>query len=89
MSLVRGVTHRSTADDERPEVGVLRERGYALTTGELVPGTQGIAAPIRQNGGWANAAIGVAIIGGIEQGKVGPLVVDPAVAISDELTVRW
>lgn len=31
---------------ERPEVAVARERGWALTTGEILPGATGVAAPI-------------------------------------------
>ena len=31
---------------ERPEVAVARERGWAVTTGEILPGATGVAAPI-------------------------------------------
>ena len=31
---------------ERPEVGVARKRGWSVTTGELLPGATGVAAPI-------------------------------------------
>ncbi len=42
---------------ERPEVELARERGWALTTGELLPGATGVAAPIVTAGRDAEASI--------------------------------
>jgi DNA-binding IclR family transcriptional regulator len=35
-----------TLPGERPEVGIARHRGWSVTTGELLPGATGVAAPI-------------------------------------------
>lgn len=42
---------------ERPEVGVARERGWALSTGEILPGATGVAAPIVVPGRPTDASI--------------------------------
>ena len=42
---------------ERPEVELARRRGWAQTTGELLPGATGIGAPILIPGGTAEASI--------------------------------
>lgn len=42
---------------ERPEVGVARERGWAVTTGEILPGATGVAAPILVPGRPTEASI--------------------------------
>jgi DNA-binding IclR family transcriptional regulator len=42
---------------ERPEVQVTRERGWALTSGEILPGATGVAAAIVSPGGPTEASI--------------------------------
>lgn len=42
---------------ERPEVTLARERGWAVTTGELLPGATGVAAPIASAGQPTEASI--------------------------------
>ena len=42
------------------EIGVLRQRGYADSTGETVPGAASVAAPIRMPGGAIAGAVSVA-----------------------------
>jgi DNA-binding IclR family transcriptional regulator len=46
---------------ERPEVADARSLGYAVTTGEVVPGYTGIAAPIFTAGGEAMGSVGLVI----------------------------
>lgn len=47
----------AAAPGERPEVGIARERGWAVTTGEILPGATGVAAPILVPGRAAEASI--------------------------------
>lgn len=42
---------------ERPEVAVARERGWAVTTGELLPGATGVATPVLVQGRETEASI--------------------------------
>ena len=42
---------------ERSEVAVARERGWSVTTGEILPGATGVAAPILVSGGPTEASI--------------------------------
>jgi DNA-binding IclR family transcriptional regulator len=42
---------------ERPEVATARERGWAVTTGEILPGATGVAAPVVVGGRDAEASI--------------------------------
>jgi IclR family KDG regulon transcriptional repressor len=60
-SLVR-LTDRSITDHSRlrEELEEIRERGYALSSGEMEVGTTSVAAPIRDGTGEVVAAIGVA-----------------------------
>jgi DNA-binding IclR family transcriptional regulator len=51
---------RSPKPGERPEVVRARERGYAVTTGEVVPGYTGLSAPVYV-GGVATASVGLVI----------------------------
>lgn len=50
---------REPASGEREEVTRARERGYAITTGELQPGAWGLATPLAGTSGEATASIGV------------------------------
>lgn len=51
---------RPAVEGERPEIAKARRRGYAVTTGELVPGFTGISAPVIV-GDWADASVGLVI----------------------------
>lgn len=44
---------------ERPEVTAARERGYTLTSGEVVPGLSSVAAPVVAEGGAVVASVAV------------------------------
>lgn len=51
---------RPPEPDELPAVKTARRRGFAVTTGELVPNFTGIAAPVLVDG-WCDASVGVVI----------------------------
>ncbi|GAA1507487.1 IclR family transcriptional regulator [Nocardioides humi] len=51
---------REPVPGERPEVDEARRRGFAMTTGEIVPGYTGIAAPV-YTGDRATASVGLVI----------------------------
>jgi DNA-binding IclR family transcriptional regulator len=53
---------RPPTSDDREDVQVARERGYALSVGALQPGALGVAAPITTSE-WATASIGVVQLG--------------------------
>ena len=44
---------------ERPEVTAARERGYTLTSGEVVPGLSSVAAPVVPDAGECVASVAV------------------------------
>jgi DNA-binding IclR family transcriptional regulator len=53
---------RPPTSDDREDVQLARERGYALSVGALQPGALGLAAPITTSE-WATASIGVVQFG--------------------------
>ena len=66
---------------ERPEVGVARKRGWSVTTGELLPGATGVAAPIAG----AEASISAVWIDRRDAAAMAAPVVRAAAAISAAL----
>ena len=70
---------------ERPEVGLARQRGWAVTTGELLPGATGVAVPILMPGGDAEASISAVWIEPRDPGKMAEPVVRAARAIAAAL----
>jgi DNA-binding IclR family transcriptional regulator len=54
---------RPPASEDREDIQLARERGYALSVGALQPGALGVAAPIMTSE-WATASIGVVQLGG-------------------------
>jgi DNA-binding IclR family transcriptional regulator len=66
---------------ERPEVGVARRRGWSVTTGELLPGATGVAAPIAG----AEASISAVWIDRRDAAAMAAPVVRAAAAISAAL----
>jgi DNA-binding IclR family transcriptional regulator len=69
---------------ERPEVALARERGYASSRGEVIPGLESVAAPVVR-GGWDGAVVGsVAVVflaGTADLAELGALVVEAAAAV--------
>jgi len=73
---------------ERAEVTVARELGWAHSTGELLPGATGVAAPVRASpseGGVADAAVSAVWIGDRDHGAMARMVIATARAIADAL----
>jgi DNA-binding IclR family transcriptional regulator len=71
---------------ERPEVAVARERGWARSTGELLPGASGVAAPVpAAAGGDADAAVSAVWIGDRDDAAMARVVIATARALSDAL----
>jgi DNA-binding IclR family transcriptional regulator len=70
---------------ERPEVEVARRRGWAQSTGELLPGATGVAAPIPSGSRDAEASISAVWIEPRDAAAVGAAVVRAADAIAAAL----
>src|SRR5664279_2477038 len=67
---------------ERPEVQVTRERGWSLTSGEILPGATGVAAPIIVPGHAAEACISAVWVDDRDAVRYGEAVVRAARAIA-------
>lgn len=70
---------------ERAEVTLARQRGYAVSTGEIQSGVSGISAPIQVNGQPAEASIGVILLGKIDETNFASPVIAAARTIADAL----
>ena len=70
---------------ERPEIATVRERGYACTTGELLKGATGVAAPIAVSGQEAEASISAVWIEPRDEDEAGAAVIRSARAIAAAL----
>ena len=70
---------------ERPEVGLARSRGWSETTGELLPGATGVAAPILVAGKPAEASISAVWIEPRDAAAMAEPVVRAARAIAEAL----
>jgi DNA-binding IclR family transcriptional regulator len=71
---------------ERAEVAVARERGWAKSTGELLPGASGVAAPVpAASAGHANAAVSAVWIGDRDDAAMARAVIASARGLSDAL----
>ena len=68
--------------DEQDDVVRARRRGYAVSSGQLLPGATGVAVAIAAPGHEAEAAISAVWITGLEPDAVAPDVVAAARAIS-------
>lgn len=71
---------RPARDGEPPDVTEARVHGYIITRGELQSGAVGVAAPIVIDG-WADAAIGVVVLGDLKE-SICPRVVTAAAAVA-------
>jgi DNA-binding IclR family transcriptional regulator len=70
---------------ERDAVGQARERGWARSTGEILPGASGVAAPIARAGRDAEASLSVVWIEPRDEAPVAERVVASARAIAAAL----
>jgi DNA-binding IclR family transcriptional regulator len=82
VAILAGGPERPT---ERPEVTEARHRGWAQSTGELLPGASGVAAPIRQGPGEVEAAISAVWIGERDNERMARAVIATADAIAGGL----
>ena len=76
IAILAGGTPRAS---ERPEVAVARARGWAQSTGELLPGATGVAAPVAG----ADAAVSAVWIGDRDAAVIARSVVATAGALGD------
>lgn len=67
---------------ERSAVTVARQRGYALSRGEIQPGAVGIAAPVVVAGRPAEASVAVVTLGALDKAAVAPKVMAAAAEIA-------
>jgi DNA-binding IclR family transcriptional regulator len=72
---------RAPQSGERDAIAEARNRGYAVSHGEVIPGAMGIAAPITV-GARSDASIGVVVMGTLDETTVAPRVVAAAAAIA-------
>jgi DNA-binding IclR family transcriptional regulator len=70
---------------ERPEVGLARERGWAQSSGELLPGATGVAVPILVPGREPESAISAVWVGPRDATEMAGPVVRAAAAIAAAL----
>ena len=70
---------------ERPEVGIAREQGWVVTTGELLPGATGVAAPILVRGRETEASISAVWVDPRDPARMAAPVVRAAQAIAAAL----
>ena len=70
---------------ERPEIAIVRERGYACTTGELLAGATGVAAPVAVSGQETGASISAVWIEPRDEAEAGAAVIRSARAIAAAL----
>lgn len=70
---------------ERAEVGEARERGFARTSGEILPGATGVAAPIAVRGRDAEASLSAVWTDARDEGRVAERVVAAARTIAASL----
>jgi DNA-binding IclR family transcriptional regulator len=78
IAILAGAPSRPT---ERAEVAVARERGWARSAGELLPGASGVAAPV----GDADAAVSAVWIGERDEPAMARAVIASARALADAL----
>jgi DNA-binding IclR family transcriptional regulator len=70
---------------ERPEVATARKRGWAVTTGEILPGATGVAAPVLVPGRESEASISAVWVDPRDPAEMAGPVVRAAAAIAAAL----
>lgn len=76
---------RQPVEGERPEVVEARERGWARSHGEVIPGYRSCAAPVRSQTGECVGAVCVVYVGEVPAEEVAPAVLAAAGATEDAL----
>lgn len=72
-------------EGERPEVSEARARGYAITSGEVIPAVTGISAAVPPRSGEANTSIGVSVFEHTELENIGAAVAHAAAHLGEQL----
>lgn len=70
---------------ERPEIEEVRERGYALTTGEITPSITGISAPVPHRSQPELLSVGISVFEVHDEQRLAEAVVDAAQALGRAL----
>ncbi len=70
---------------ERAEVTLARDRGWSQSTGGLLPGASGVAAPVAMGGGTSGAAVSAVWIGDRDDARIARSVMATANAITQAL----
>lgn len=73
---------RAARDDDPVAVLQARERGYAVSSGEVIPGVIGVSAPVRTPETMSELSVGVSLVDQDALGEVAPQVVRAADGIS-------
>ena len=73
---------RTPLPTERAEITLARQRGYAVSYGEIQQGASGIAAPILLKGQPCEASIGIIVLGRIDEATCTTPVIAAAKAIA-------
>lgn len=73
---------RSPQADERAEITAARERGYAVSKGEVIPFGCGVSAAVPSAPGMPEMSIGVTLVDDSRVEEVGPIVVRQAQQLS-------
>lgn len=69
---------RPPAPDEREDVALARQRGYAMSHSEIQMGVSGIAAPVVRDGVSLDVSLGVIVVGAIDEAAVAPKIMAAA-----------
>jgi DNA-binding IclR family transcriptional regulator len=72
---------------ERPEVERARELGYVVSAGEIMPGTWGLAAPVRTGVDRSDLSVGVIAAQALDETKTAELVMEAARTLGVRL--KW
>jgi len=78
---------RPPVPGERPEVAAARERGFAVSTGELQAGAHGFAAPVAAPGRAAEASIGLVALAPLDAAAAAPRLLRAAAALAPDAAV--
>ncbi|PWI11667.1 IclR family transcriptional regulator [Streptomyces sp. NWU339] len=79
------LAHGPYREGERSEVTEARAKGYAVTTGEVIPAVTGISAAVPPRGGTAAVSIGISVFEYTDLDELGTTVVRAATALGELL----
>jgi DNA-binding IclR family transcriptional regulator len=76
---------RPPSPGERPEVAEARERGYAVTCGEVIPFVTGVATPVPTGSGPSTMSLGVSLLTVSDLDETGKQVIAAAAELASML----